>query len=162
MKAAEFAPAVRSLAAEVGFYDPEHKGELARLFDGAGRKRRFLRRSGVTLDEFGELLWDRGILPERPTVVDVENLLATVFDGTAAARKAGKRPRKAETAAAIDTAAARAKRNRLRRAICENCGAIGYSSALVILEHCGRPMLRTDPTFSEVMQQTAGLDVVPF
>ncbi len=146
--------AVRSLAASFGFHDPEYRGELARLFDGAGRRRRYLRTSGISLDAFGEVLYDRGITRERLTPDEVYHLLDRVFTPESKPRrKASKRT----ALAAIDAEAARAKRNRLRKSVCPTCGAIGYSSAAVQLEHCRTAMTRVDLTFHEVMQQTAAL-----
>ena len=160
------APAIRKLAAEAGLHDPEHRGELAQLFDGGGRTRRYLRRSGVSLDGFGELLWDRGITGRRLTPDEVFRLLSLSFDCRGAKlpnNPAGRRRRATrDVMPEIDKAAARAKRNRLRKSICSECGAIGYASAIVNLEHCAVRMLRVDPTFNEVMTQVAGASPAPF
>lgn len=153
---------VRALASEFGFHDPSCRGELATLFDGAGRRRKYLRRAGIDVDGFGELLWSRGIVAERPDVNGVLELLARVFDGTAAPRKVRRRTSRRVALAGIDAEATRAKRNRLRKYVCA-CGAICYASSIVTPEHCGGiPMRRVDPLFAEVMTQTAGVDAVPF
>lgn len=156
--------AIRKLAAEVGLHDVMHAGELARIFDGRGRRLRYLRRSGVSLDGFAELLYDRGITPERVDLHGVYELLDRSFDATGGlpVRAARKRGGRKAAVRQIENDAARAKRNRLRKSVCVECGAIGYSSAAVTLEHCGVPMQRVDRTFSEVMEQVAACEIAPF
>lgn len=150
---------IRSLAAEKGFHDPEYRGELAILFDGAGRKRRYLRKSGISLEEFGEILFDRGLTRERPTPDEVYHLLDRAFTPVAKRRK--RRTSKRTVLSQIDRKAQRAKRNRMRKHVCDACGMIAYGSTVVLLD-CGRchvAMRRVDPTFSEVMQQACAMEV---
>ena len=157
---AQFSAAVRSLAASVGFHDPAFPGELATLFDVPGRKLRFLRARGVTVDGFGELLVDRGLTPERLAVNDVLALLGTVFDGTSWGES-----RKARgSVAALEAAELKAKKNRMRKFEC-SCGQIlrGTRASSAICGLCYemegeiRFMRRVDPLPEEIREQSAQL-----
>jgi hypothetical protein len=155
------APLVRSLLHEVGIrIDPDFPGEVRWLFDGnKGLRLRYQRRSGLTLDQFGELLWSRGITATRPDVNQVTEMLErflrpAAHDGTRKPKRV--RARKA-VLTAVELEAERAKRNRLRKLVCEECGQIirGVVGTEADCRRCHAPFVRVDPTFNEVMNQTA-------
>jgi hypothetical protein len=175
---ADYPRQVRTLAAEFGFHDPMHAGELAQLFDGAGRRRKYVRRSGLSLDAFAEIVWDRGLTPERLRIDEILELLSQAFDSTTATKRRQTsrgvtfsrktRPSKRAIADSIDSQAERAKKMRMRKFVCDSCGMILRGAMLTAdgrevrpaCGHCdGRPLLtRVDPTFAEVMVQTLGLE----
>jgi predicted RNA-binding Zn-ribbon protein involved in translation (DUF1610 family) len=151
--------AVRSLAAKVGFCDPEHRGELATVFDGRGRQIRYLRPNGVSLDAFGEILLDHGVTSLRLTPNEVLQLLGATFDSKGRSVPARKEP----SARAIMKAVAKAQRNRQMKFVCPECGQIARGSRNVLLD-CGLcwdmrsvtvRMVRADPLPGEIAVQLA-------
>jgi hypothetical protein len=149
--------AVRSLAALHGFNDPYHRGELAQVFDGAGRSLRFLRPTGVSLDRFGEILFDQGVTNRRMAPDDVWKLLSATFDsrGTSAP------VRKAPSVRAREKAIRKAQKNRQFKFQCPEatCRQIARASRNTLLD-CGLcrevegrtvAMVRVEPTMEELM-----------
>lgn len=163
---------VRSLAAQYGFHDPHYRGELLQLFDGPGRRMRFLRPGGISLDAFGEVLCDRRVTGRRLLPDEVWQLLSLAFDQTADVKPSKVRPvTKKAALTAIDAQAARAKNVRARKFQCPDCTNKCNGAASTCEVICGRcyrlygeviVMERCDPTFAEVMAQTAQADAVPF
>ena len=149
---------IRSLAAQHGFCDPEHRGELDIVFNGRGRSLRFLRRTGVSLDRFGELLADHGVTSRRLTPSEVADLLSATFDSRPQAKVAKPPSRKALT-----RAEEKARRNRSRRYECPHCFQPARGSRDTMLV-CGRcyvrenlivHMRRTDPLPEEIAAMAA-------
>lgn len=136
--------------------DPAFRGEIARLFDNPGYKRLYFRRNGLTVDSFGELLWDRGIVGERPNPREVLDYLDELL------RRAPRvRGRKRASVTAIDSAETRARKNRLRLFQC-SCGQKirGTRATLVLCGLCYEmrgeivPFTRIDPLPEEVLAQS--------
>jgi hypothetical protein len=144
---------IRSLAAQHGFHDPEHRGELAQIFDGRGRALRFLRSAGVSLDRFGEILADRGVTSRRLSPAEVADLLSATFDSRPQAKVA-----KPPTASALLRAEEKARTMRNRKFCCPECGQIARGTRNSVLicgvtyEMTGRvvTMLRVDPLPEEI------------
>ena len=122
--------AIRSLAARHGFHDAHYAGELATLFDGPGRRLRFLRPKGVSLDAFGEILLDERVTTYRLAPDEIVQLLAATFDSRPSEPK-----RKEPSARAIRKAVAKAQRNRQMKFLCQ-CGQIARASKNTLLV-CG-------------------------
>lgn len=169
------APAVRALLRETGIcIDPDFPGEVRWLFDGnPGLRRRYQRKTGLTLDQFGEMLWSRGITATRPDVNQVCEMLETFLrpdshDGT-------RKPKRARVTRAavqgIELEAHRAKNARNKKFLCPECGRTRCNGAVstcrVICGHCYENtgaivfLARVDLTFSEVMAQTESAET-PF
>lgn len=149
---------IRSLAAQHGFHDAEHRGELAQLFDGAGRRIRYLRPSGVSLDRFGELLVDRGVTSTRLGPAEVADLLAATFDS----RPVGKAA-KVPSAKAISVAERKARNMRSRKYVCpaSGCGQIIRGTRNTVVD-CGLcrelygitvALVRVDPLPEEIAER---------
>lgn len=107
---------IRSLAAQHGFHDAEHRGELATLFDGRGRSLRYLRPTGVSLETFGGILADRGVTSRRLTSAEVADLLSATFDSRPTAKAT-----KAPSRAALSRAEQKARNMRSRLYMCPEC-----------------------------------------
>ncbi len=151
---------VRSLASRLGFNDAEHAGELATVFDGVGRRIRYLRPNGVSLDAFGEILYDARVTNRRLAPDEVWTLLRDTFDSRPSAPPA---PRRA-SARAQRSAIAKAQRSRSRKFSCGTCGQIarGTRNTLLLCGVCFEMsgavvrMVRTDPLPEELMEQGGG------
>lgn len=168
-------PSVRSLLHEVGLcIDPDFPGEVRWLFDGnKGLRLRYQRRSGLTLDQFGEMLWTRGIVTERPDVNQVTEMLERFLrpaehDGT---RKAKRTRATKRVLSELEREANRAKNARNKAFRCLECGRTRCNGAVstcrVICGHCYEEsgaivfLTRTEKTFTEVLEQTAA-EAAPF
>lgn len=150
---------IRSLAAKHGFCDPYFRGELDQVFSGRGRSLRYLRRTGVSLDRFGELLADHGVTSRRLTPAEVADLLSATFDSRPQA-KVAKPPSKR----ALLRAEVRAKKMRNRKFVCPTpgCGQIvrGSRNTRVDCTICremrglvGVVLVRTDPLPEEIAER---------
>ena len=149
---------VRAVAAQTGLNDPHYRGELATIFDGRGRSLRYLRPRGVSLDQFGELLADRGITGRRLNPVELCDLLTLAFDTTNPPAK----ERKAPSARQVSDAEKRARSMRNRKFVCSDpeCGQIarGTRGSSLICGICfslyGRIvfMVRVDPLPEEIIE----------
>lgn len=158
---------LRALAAEYGFNDSASRGELNQLFDSRYTAKRYLRPDGVTLDSFGEIVMDRGLVTERPTVNEVLEFLATVFDGrddirgSRETRRKGARTGKREATSAIETEALRAKNARSKKFECETCRgrAVKCNAAVSTFSGiCGRCFLESvSPSAIEAMREAGAV-----
>lgn len=164
---------VRSLLAETGLrIDPAYAGEVRRILDSPGLRRRYLRRNGPDLDTFAELLWSRGITGERIDIHGVLELLDSLRLGEKAAKSRGRRRCTRKDLAGIELEAERAKNARNKKFICQECGKSRCNGAVstcdVICGRCYREsgaivfLTRVEMTFTEVMNQTAAAECVPF
>jgi len=177
---------IRAVLAEVGLHGTDYRAEVARLFDSAGLRMRYVRKSGVSIDAFAELIWSRGITLRRLDCTETLDLLEMVFSP---APKPSKRVK--ATSKGIDTAETRARKMRLRKLVCDGCGQIargtrkselicGVCHAAVIhdvarfLGSLGdnptaailagllsgvSGMRRVDPLPEEILEQAAGIEV---
>lgn len=149
---------IRSLAAKHGFCDPHFRGELDQVFSGKGRSIRYLRRTGVSLDRFGELLADHGVTSRRLTPAEVADLLSATFDSRPQA-KVAKPPSKA----VLKRAEEKARKMRNRKFACDRCHQIARASRNAALL-CGLcfvvdgvivPLKRVDPLPEEIAERMA-------
>lgn len=153
---------IRSLAATHGFHDDEHRGELAQVFDGPGRRIRFLRRNGVSLDKFGEILVDQRVTSRRLTPAEVADLLSATFDSHPHAKTAKSQP----SMKTLSRAEAKARKMRSRKFACPECGQIvrGTRGTIVDCGLCremyGRTvtMVRVDPLPEEIAAMAAAAE----
>ena len=107
---------VRAVAGLYGFHDPHYRGELATIFDGKGRSLRYLRPRGVSLDTFGEFLYDRGVTGRRLNPVELCDLLTMAFDSTNPPVKVRKAPSRKEVTEETDEDGAIKSTSRMVRA----------------------------------------------
>jgi hypothetical protein len=148
------------LLSEVGLcHDPAYAGEIARLLELPGYRRRFSRRSGVTVDRLGELFYDRGLTLSRPTPDEVLCWLDEVLRPAATTKT--RKGRRQASRSTINDAERHARVTRLRKFLCDACGQIARASTNTVLL-CGLchemhgavvPMRRVDPTVAEVLAQ---------
>lgn len=120
---------VRMLAREVKLcVDPQFRGECARLREDPRIAKAFFSRNGVTIDGFGEALWDRGLVSVRPTCRETLDLLELIFVKEPQVKRATAQEKRRELAT-MDVEAKRAASNRQRQFRCDACGAIVYGAA---------------------------------
>lgn len=150
--------------------DPQFSGECRRLFDNAGVRINYFSKSGMTIDETSEALWDAGLTPRRLDCRETLDLLDMVFTP----KKRERRPRVSRRKV-LDESVRKARDMRARKYLCE-CGQIARgtrNSSLVcglcfelwanglpaeirsyVLENA-RWMQRVDPTPEEVLESMA-------
>lgn len=147
---------VRSVAGLYGLNDAGYAGELRHIFSGKGRSLRYLRPRGVSLDQFGEFLYDRGVTGRRLNPSELCDLLALAFDTTNPPVK----PRKEPTAKQVTDAEKKARSMRNRKMVCDACQQIarGTRNSSVICGLCFQMggaiifMRRVDPLPEEILQ----------
>lgn len=136
--------------------DPRFRGELTLHYENPGIRACYFSRNGATIDEFGELLLDRGYVTERPSERDVLELLDTMFRTFTRIRTSA---RSTETEANVngrdaDAELRKAMSNRQRAWNCQ-CGASLIRSARLALaltcEHCGGRLFRLERTPAEIL-----------
>lgn len=112
--------------------DPLFAGECRRLFGNVGTRLRYCRKAGRTIDEIGELLWDRGFTTRRVSTVECLDLLETLFTPGVSTLVAQPSNR------AIERAAAKARSTRLRKFECPDCHQIarGTRGSILICGLC--------------------------
>lgn len=59
--------------------DPQYRGELIRLFDNPRARMAYFSKTGLTVDQLGEAIWDARLSHERPTCDEVLELLERIF-----------------------------------------------------------------------------------
>lgn len=152
------------------------RGELARFADSPGIRLRYFRPSGLDVDPIGESLQDAGLSTERPTCLEVLELLELVLvDGLGTKRRKVQRVSRLT----MEQAVTKARKMRDRKYLCDTCGQIirGTRATLVPCGRCFNTfvasipeesirqyltdnvhmMRRTDPTPEEVLAAYAGV-----
>lgn len=146
------APAIRKLLAEVPLGpDPAFRGELARLKENRSFRMHY-RRNGVTLDAFGELLFDRGIVWERPTPDQILCYFDQLFRTTGRGRKLGRKP---VSARSIDEQVHHARTVRSRLYECR-CGQKIHGTRQTAVV-CGRCLPSAFETIASELATSTGL-----
>jgi DNA-directed RNA polymerase subunit RPC12/RpoP len=134
--------------------DPRYRGELRRFTENAGlRCNYFNKAKGVTVDSFGELLWDRGLVSQRPTEREVLDLLETVF--SAVDRKVTHRAIETDSNANgsdLEAELEKARKNRNRLFVCPCSNSIRSASLTLRIrcEDCDSRFIRTERTVAEI------------
>lgn len=133
--------------------DARFRGELSDYHAVGNIRASYFRRNGLTIDELGEALYDRGYVATRPTEREVLDLLDRIFTS----RRSGS-PRRDTTADAIAAATerelqkARTTRNRLWTCA---CGKSSLRSArldlLLTCGYCAARVVRTERTVTEII-----------
>lgn len=185
MRTDDVTEVTRLLAAAPLCLDPQYRGEVARLMDSKSRRSRFLRRDGMTVDQFGELLWSRGITSRRLDCREVLDLLDSALT-VAPRRLACKVTRGAVSE--MDAEAERLRHAKMRKVVCPECGAIQrgtrksaglsaehrnstvvcYGCTAIRLEAAGIPLSllvtyqRAEDLPEEILAGTATATAVPF
>lgn len=138
--------------------DPLFAGECRQLFGNVGVRLRYCRKAGRTIDEVGELLWDRGFTTRRVSTVECLDLLETLFTPGAALTRVAQPSNRA-----IEKAAAKARSTRLRKFECPDCHQIarGTRNSVLICGLCFQlqneitHMVRVDPLPEEILERAA-------
>jgi hypothetical protein len=123
--------------------DPLFAGECRHLFRNVGTRLRYCRKAGRTIDEVGELLWDRGFTIRRVSTVECLDLLETLFTPGVSTRVAQPSNRAIEKAAA-NHQIARGTRNSIL--LCGICWETNNE-----ITH----MVRVDPLPEEILERAA-------
>lgn len=125
---------------------------------------RYVRKGGLTLDGFGELVHSRGIVAQRPDLNEAAEIMERVFstrlDNLAVAKAKAERHRvetlkiAAQVTAEAETKVQKRRTTRQRRFHCAECGQIIYAAADSLLNStcCGMAWVRDTPTVSEILQ----------
>lgn len=106
--------------------DPRLAGECKWFFSNPGLRRHYQRADGLTIDEVGELLLDRGFVSESPTEREVIDILTDLFSHHLA--RSRRRSERQENAAEISAAEAAdhaievRRKTRMRLYVCSGCG----------------------------------------
>lgn len=135
--------------------DAAYAGEIDRLMDRPGIRRRYQRRAGLTVDAIGELVWDRQLTDVRPTCREVLDMLESALTPAAGGHPRGRKPSKRT----VNDAERKARAMRLRKFVCESCNQLarGTRHSALICGLCYEmtgdvvKMRRVDPTPEEVL-----------
>ena len=138
--------------------DAGFRGELARLRENRSFRMHY-RKTGVTLDAFGEILIDRGLVAERPSPDDLVCYFDDIFRTTGMGRK--RAGRKTASVTELEKQVQHARNVRFRLYEC-SCGQKirGTRSTSVICGLCYemegeiRMMVRKDALPEEILAQT--------
>jgi hypothetical protein len=142
----------------------ECRGELAWLFDGnPGLRMRYTNRNGITVDDFGEALYDRGYALRRLTEREILDVLERVLRPAPAQKSKERGRRRKCTADSVDELERKARAMRCRKYVCDRCNQIvrGTRNTSVLCGLCYemngeiRAMRRVDPLPEEILEQAA-------
>jgi len=135
--------------------DPLFPAECRQLFSNVGTRLRYCRKAGRTIDEVGELLWDRGFTSRRVSTVECLDLLETLFTPSIVHGRAQ------PSNSAIERAAVKASKTRLLKFQCPDCQQIarGTRASLLICGLCFEMkseithMVRVDALPEEILER---------
>lgn len=109
--------------------DPNFPGEFRMLLESGGptlRKAFFSESRGLTLDQVGSLLLDRGLIPESPTEADCFDLLESLLLTGPTEKRITKREKISLLGKLDAHVSHQVKNRRCRPYDCPGCGDIAY------------------------------------